>query len=278
MPGSIPADCNQCGWKLETTEGVPVLLSNADRSSPTFRDYSANYDRIANDDLAASIQPPAYLALQAETLFSYLPHLTGRRVCELGIGQGLLFEKLFAARPASLTGIDISLAYLRRHASQAGPGLSLALANAENMPYADEFDVMIASEILEHVLNVGDLLISLHRSLAQGGRLFVRVPYKEDLRQYARQNGCPYPFVHLRSFTRSSLVDLLRHAGFRARRLRYDGHYGGSRRRLTSAMLLLTPRLLERLLEDGVPRRNASSHLLGLLMRPITLTGEFEKV
>ena len=274
MPGSIPADCNLCGWKLETTGGVPVLLSNADRSSPTFRDYSANYDRIADDDLAASIQPPAYLALQAETLFSYLPPLLGSRVCELGIGQGLLFEKLFAAHPACLTGIDISLAYLGRHASQARPGLSLVLANGENMPYADEFDVIIASEILEHVLNIGDLLISLHRSLADGGKLFVRVPYKEDLRQYARQNGCPYPFVHLRSFTRSSLVDLLRHAGFRARRLRYDGHYGGSRRRLTGAMLRLTPRLLE----DGVPRRNVSSHVLGLLMRPITLTGEFEKV
>jgi SAM-dependent methyltransferase len=278
MPGSIPADCSQCGWKLETTEGVPVLLSNGDRSSPTFRDYSANYDRIADDDLAASIQPPAYLALQAETLFSYLPPLAGRRVCELGIGQGLLFEKLLAAHPASLTGIDISLAYLRRHASQGHPGLSLALANAENIPYADEFDVMIASEILEHVLNVGDLLISLHRSLADGGRLFVRVPYKEDLRQYARQNGCPYPFVHLRSFTRSSLVDLLRHAGFRARRIRYDGHYGGSRRRLTGAALRLRPALLDRLLEDGVPRRSVGPRVLGLMLRPITLTGEFEKV
>jgi len=274
MPGSIPADCSLCGWKLETTGGVPVLLSNADRSSPTFRDYSANYDRIADDDLAASIQPPAYLALQAETLFSYLPSLPGRRVCEIGIGQGRLFEKLSAARPASLTGIDISVAYLRRHAPQARPGLSLALANAENMPYSDEFDVIIASEILEHVLNVGDLLISLNRSLVKGGKLFVRVPYKEDLRQYARQNGCPYPFVHLRSFTRSSLVDLLRHAGFRARRLRYDGHYGGSRRRLTGGMVRLMPRLLE----DDVPRRNVSSHMLGLLLRPITLTGEFEKV
>jgi SAM-dependent methyltransferase len=168
------------------------------------------------------------------------------------------------------------MAYLGRQSGAAArPEITLALANAENLPFADAFDVVIASELLEHVLNVGDLLVSLHRALADRGRLFVRVPYREDLRQYARQNGCPYPFVHLRTFTRDSLVDMLRRAGFRPRRIRYDGHFGGTRRRLGESRPANV--VLDRLLEDGVPRPRAGRRVLGLFLRPITLTAEFEK-
>lgn len=278
LPGDRPSDCKQCNWTLETVEGISVLLSSSDRASPTFRDYAENYDRIAADDLSESIQGPAYLALQAETLFSYLPKLEGRRVCEVGLGQGMLFDKLLAARPARLIGLDISRAYLDRFAELHSPAVSVAVANAENLPFADEFDLVIASEILEHVLNVGDFLISLYRSLTDGGRVFVRVPYREDLRAYARESGCPYRFVHLRSFTRDNLLDVMHRAGFKARRVRYDGHTGWTRRRLTHAAGPVGSTLLRPLLDDTVPKRGVSRYLLGLLLRPITLTAEFEKV
>ncbi len=279
FPLSEPADCPKCGWVLDFAADLPILLSAADRGSVSFRDYMENYDEIAADDLVDSIQPAAYLVRAADTLFSYAGPVAGLRVCELGLGQGLLLNRIMQASPVSVTGVDIAAAYLRAYQppdlSDAIP-LRRILANVENLPFESSFDLVFASEILEHVLNVGDFLISLHRSLDDAGRAIVRVPYKEDLRQYARQSGCPYRFVHLRTFTRGSLVSMMKQAGFKARNVYYDG-YVGERRRRGTELLALSSRTFERLLEDGMPKASMRPALTRLLFRPVMLTAVFEK-
>ena len=130
LAGEEPSDCTQCDWSCEFIDGVPVLLSSFDRSAPSFRDYKDNYEQIAADDLAESIQPAHYLARAAETIAPYLGSVEGLRVCEIGVGQGLLFEKLLASSPSSLTGVDISLAYLQRcrpHVSSIAEWLPVSL-------------------------------------------------------------------------------------------------------------------------------------------------------
>ena len=153
--------------------------------------------------------------------------------------------------------------------------VELVVANVETLPYAEAFDLVVASELLEHVLNLGDALISLHRSLVPGGDLVVRVPLKEDLRQYARQNGCPYPFVHLRSFTREGLVDALSQAGFRARRVWLDGYFPGRPRVLPRRIEPLAAPIRRRLYSRKAPAETPRSSRL--LLEPVTLTGLFEK-
>jgi 2-polyprenyl-3-methyl-5-hydroxy-6-metoxy-1,4-benzoquinol methylase len=273
--------CPSCGWQPEFREGIPILLSPTDRESPAFAAYSDNYDRIAEDDLSESIQPVRYLEVQAESLWSYLGNVAGRDVCELGIGRGLLLDRLMASDANTVTGIDISLPYLARYAEAAGESagrLRLAVANAELLPYAEAFDLVVASEILEHVFNAGDFLISLHRSLRPGGRTLVRVPYKEDLRQYARQNGCKYAFVHLRTFTRDSLESMMSRAGFKPVRMYFDGQYGGSLRRpMRLAYAALFPYMRRLLDREGIPRRPLRGIVPQLLFQPVTLTGIFER-
>lgn len=220
--------CPKCRWAPVTRDGVDVFLASRDRNSQTFSRYLENYNTIADDDLTESIQPERYLSIQADKLFKYLNVQSGERVCEIGIGKGLLLDRLLTV-DASITGIDISTEFLRRYRER---GVRLMLANAENLPFREEFDLIVASDILEHVLNVGDFLISVYDALRPRGRFVVRVPYKEDLRMYARRNGCAYEFVHLRSFTRSSLKDLLSHAEFRVEKLILDGFFPTRRRRL----------------------------------------------
>lgn len=281
MPEGHLMDCQNCHWQAEEVDGVPLLFSTADRESPVFQNYARNYDRIAEDDLHSSLQPLRYLEIQAETLMSYLAPIDGLRVCELGVGRGLLFDHLLSNNPSTLTGVDISLAYLKRYrqpASKSDGRVRLALANAESLPYADEFDLVIASEILEHVLNVGDFLISLHRSLAPGGRVLIRVPYKEDLRQYARQNGCQYPYVHLRTFTRDNLVAMMRGAGFESDRVYYDGQFGARMRRLARSFHPVIKPYLRRLLDsEGTPVEPLKGFIPKLLLEPVTLTAFFTR-
>lgn len=217
---SEPLRCSACGWLAMRRDGVPVLLSKRDLSDPVFRDYLENYDYIAAQDLSHSIQDPKYLTAQAVKIRGYIRSITGLRVCEIGVGQGFLLRVLASARPANLVGLDISLPYLRRLLTE---GFEVYECNAENLPFKDAFDVIIATDILEHVLNVGDFLVSANRALVMGGKLVVRVPLEENLISYAQQMDCPFRFVHLRTFTRRGLKVMLEQAGFEVETVHFDG-------------------------------------------------------
>ena len=98
-------------------------------------------------------------------------------------------------------------------------------ANAENLPFRAELDAIVASDVLEHVLNPADFLQSALEALVPGGRLLVKVPYRENISQYRRSDGCPYPMVHLRTFDRTLLRQALEDTGLRPERFSYSGFY-----------------------------------------------------
>lgn len=245
LPSPGADRCLNCGWSLEVREGIPILLSCEDRSNPVFRGYSDNYEQIAADDLAHSILDPAYIEAQAEKMLSYIPPAKGIDVCELGVGQGYLIRRLRREAPRQLIGIDISYPYLRKLRSE---NFSVVVANAENIPYRDAFDLIVATDILEHVLNVGDVLVGVNRALRMGGVFAVRVPTLENLLQYARQKGCPYHFVHLRTFSKDILKSLLGSAGFRVKKFHLDGFQQYRRRAYTlrQPCRIIVEKLLQR--------------------------------
>jgi SAM-dependent methyltransferase len=220
--------CLRCAWEGEELDGIPVLLSARDRDSALFSRYLTNYDEIAGDDLKQGIQEEGLQRFFNQRLLEYLGPVAGQRVCDVGLGKGIVFDALRTAGVRWLVGVDIAKPYLERFV-----GLDRAhvvLANAENLPFRDTFDVVIATDILEHVINVGDFLLSIRQSLVAGGRLLLRVPYKDDMLQYARLNGCEYEMVHLRNFAEDNLTDLLRRTGFIVEELRYDGFYASRAR------------------------------------------------
>ena len=127
--------------------------------------------------------------------------------------------------------MDIATDYLK---SRVGA----IVANAENLPYREHFDVLAATDILEHVLRPGDFLLSAHRALKVGGRFMVRVPVFESLLQYAGLGGYPYELVHLRTYTPGLLRQELRGAGFKVTRMRRTDLGWGRMRRMVPVRLL----------------------------------------
>jgi SAM-dependent methyltransferase len=146
------------------------------------------------------------------------------------------------------------------------------MANAEALPFAEHFDVIVATDVLEHVLNVGSFLYSLNRALRSGGRLYVRVPYRENLLSYSPHLGCPYRFVHLRTYDRPLLRQALEEAGFVVERLWHDGYLPGIARPIWAGGRL-RQRLFRwfenRLSSDG--RRPSDATLRPHGLRPIFL-------
>jgi len=129
---------------------------------------------------------------------------------------------------AEVTCVDISMAYLKRLAPL--DGIRAVLANAERLPFRDHFDIVVTTDVMEHVLNVGSFLFCLNRALKTGGCAYIRVPYKESLLGYSPHRGCPYDFVHLRSFDEAILKSYLKAANFTVEALDLDGFVLGTPR------------------------------------------------
>jgi SAM-dependent methyltransferase len=267
--------CARCGWQSQSRDGVPDMLSSRDRNSALMKTYAQNYTVIAEDDLSESIQSHRYLDIQTKRLFSYAGELRGLSVCEVGVGQGRLFKLIAKEQPAKLTGVDIAMPYLEHYSDTTGDA-RLVIANAENMPFADEFDVVIASDVLEHVLNVGDALLSMHRALKRGGRLVLRVPYRENLIQYAHLSGdAKYDLAHLRDFNRENLSRLLRGAGFELGGFQLDGFWPERKRAYISRIEPLAKRfddLMQRRYGQPEEISRMPAWLGRLLMRPSEIT------
>jgi SAM-dependent methyltransferase len=222
LPAADTLLCPHCTWKGEHRDGVPVYLSTGDRQDPILREYFGNYDRISDDDLRSSILDERYVENQARNLASHIPELRGRRVCDIGCGKGSLARQLVGRGASQMTVVDLSVAYLRRLSDE---GFVAILANAENLPFADAFDIIVATDIMEHVLNVGSFIYALNRALAVGGTAYVRVPYRESLLSYSPHLGCEYRFVHLRSFDVDTLRVYFESAGFAIDGFRFDGYW-----------------------------------------------------
>lgn len=222
MPSATEA-CPSCGWTAIFVEGIPVLLSTADQKSSHFADYRANYDLIAEVDLHNSIMSVPYKRAMAAKLVALLGDLSGKRICDIGTGRGELLEEILTnSRPEFLLTVDIALSYLL---SQRQPDISCAVANAENLPYRNEFDLVLAIDVVEHLTNPGAFLYSVNRALRDSGRIVLRTPYLENPMQYAPQMGCPYRLVHLRAFDKAIMRVYLESAGFKIRSMRFDGFH-----------------------------------------------------
>jgi SAM-dependent methyltransferase len=140
----------------------------------------------------------------------------GDAVLDLGCGAGEFTRELSRAGAVPV-GVEVAEAALRR-ARAAAPELDFRLAPIdEPLPLDDaSFDVVWASEVIEHVSDTAMWLSEVRRVLVPGGRLLLSTPSHGRLRVALR--GIE-PFSeplgdHLHLYTRSSLSNVLGEFGF----------------------------------------------------------------
>lgn len=210
--------CQQCTWCLTETNGIMHLLSTKDKNSPVFSSYLNNYETIAKDDMTVALIDDRYIELQAEKICKLMPCLKDKDFCDLGSGRGFLLTKVKSQNPRSITAVDISLAYLKN----LDTNIRLYQANAENLPFKEQFDVITCTDIMEHVINIGGFLFSIKQALKPDGQVIIRVPYQENLIHYAAQSACKYEFAHLRDFDKHNIKRLMRFSGLKISQIILD--------------------------------------------------------
>lgn len=123
----------------------------------------------------------------------------GDFILDVGVGLGELIAPL---KNCNLFGVDLSIDYLQIAKSK---GIDVIMCLAEELPYHDSvFDMVVATDVLEHVLDLNAVTRTITRVIKPGGYLVVRVPLEEDLSPYLSQD-IPYEYVHLRSFSESEI-------------------------------------------------------------------------
>jgi 2-polyprenyl-3-methyl-5-hydroxy-6-metoxy-1,4-benzoquinol methylase len=140
----------------------------------------------------------------------------GVRVLDLGCGAGWFTARL-AAVGALPIGIDVARAAIER-ARTEHPGLDFRLVRiGEPLPIEDNaFDVVWASEVIEHVADTARWLSEVRRVLVPRGRLLLTTPSHGRLRvvlggieRFSEPLG-----DHLHLYTRKSLTRTLAEFGF----------------------------------------------------------------
>jgi 2-polyprenyl-3-methyl-5-hydroxy-6-metoxy-1,4-benzoquinol methylase len=141
---------------------------------------------------------------------------SGEHVLDLGSGEGTFTEWLARIGAAPL-GAEVADAAVRR-ARAAHPELEFRLVPIDgSLPLQDNsFDVVWATEVIEHVADTGRWLSEVRRVLKPGGRLLLTTPSHGRLRvalggieRFSQPLG-----DHLHLYTRASLSQLLREFGF----------------------------------------------------------------
>jgi SAM-dependent methyltransferase len=143
-------------------------------------------------------------------------------VADLGCGSGVILSEILLMKPLwTGHGLDISreaVAYARKLAAhkRVADRTSFRAGNVTNLPYADEsLNLIIASEIIEHLPEPERVVSEIARVLKPGGQLVLTMPLESHTPGH----------IHTLS-SREDLRALCERAGLKVRRLEPRWHFG----------------------------------------------------
>ena len=165
-----------------------------------------------------------YYANARPEVTQFLP-VVGRRVLDLGCGAGFASSSLRALGAVHLTGVE----YDEKAALEAEQRLDDvrcgdAAAILPGLP-AESFDLILAYDVLEHLVDPWQALHELRRLVTDEGLLHVSVPNARSLvllRNLILRGTFGYDprgglcdATHLRWFTRADMIDALTRTGWK---------------------------------------------------------------
>src|SRR6185503_10626513 len=137
----------------------------------------------------------------------YLPPVPGRTLLELGCGHGGHLPLL--ARYGKLCAVEMDDA-ARQRAAARGMAAVQPGALPDAIPFAgQQFDVVAALDVLEHVAEERAALVAMRVKLRRGGCLLLTVPAFNWL--WSRHDEASN---HRRRYSKGALVEQVREAGF----------------------------------------------------------------
>lgn len=176
-----------------------------------------------------------------------------KRVLDVGCGRGQLGNLLHAELGCRVTGIEINAEFARTCVGYERVVIGSAEDEALLASLAEQFDVIICSDVLEHLRQPEIPLRAFHHLLAPQGRLLLSVPNVAQwrIRWMLLWGRWDYTLegimdvTHLRWFTRASLFALVNECGWECQEFDFTVGPNFARwlRRLPALKMWLSPTL-----------------------------------
>ena len=163
--------CPRCGYEPERIGGFPAFAPEAAGGASGYD--PAQFAELARLE-ARNFWFRARNRLIAWAIARYFPG--ARNLLEVGCGTGFVLAGVAAAFPAlRLSGSEAATAGLAFAAARA-PGAELMQMDAQDIPFRDEFDVIGAFDVIEHIDEDRAVLAELRAAAAPGGGVLLTVP------------------------------------------------------------------------------------------------------
>ncbi|HWN10360.1 MAG TPA: class I SAM-dependent methyltransferase [Pyrinomonadaceae bacterium] len=211
LPGGQKAEfdilnCRDCGSIF--TSSIPTLA------------HAQDYDDYYS---AANLTVPEFTHKRLDEIVAGFEKYRGaNRLLEVGFGAGSFLQA--AARGGwNVEGVEISKTACD-HSSAAGFKTFCGELSEAHYPDAD-FDVVIASELLEHVPEPSSIIREVARIVRPGGLFWATTPNAKGLssRLLGLEWSVLSPPEHLHLFSASGLKGLLLECGFRRVEINTEG-------------------------------------------------------
>lgn len=170
-PASPSYSCPKCGFAPQQIGNIlawaPEAAARDDGFDPTAFAYLAERE-------ARHFWFQTRNALIIWALRTYYPDMAS--LLEIGCGTGFVLSGVAQSFPdAALTGTEIFPTGLE-FAAKRTPTARFMQMDARNLPFDEEFDVIGAFDVIEHIEDDERVLRELHKTLKPGGGLLITVP------------------------------------------------------------------------------------------------------
>ncbi len=169
----------------------------------------------------AEVSLDTYFTNERADVLALIPEGHYARVLEIGGGDFPTLRRLGSRLEAEIWGVDIR--------DTETPGIKFVLGSIEDDAVAAQlpekaFDLIIANDVIEHLVDTEGFLVRLEKKLAPGGLIALSVPNVRQIRtlyhiflrgSFPRQSAGLFDRTHLRWFCKRDVVALASSAGLK---------------------------------------------------------------
>jgi SAM-dependent methyltransferase len=198
-------ECSICG-------AIPAVIKGFDAYAPQLAHYGSGFKASYFSELAELEKANFWFQKRNELIIwalnKYTPHFES--FLEIGCGTGFVLTGISNNFPsAQLNGSEIFIEGLG-FAAKRLPSVNLIQMDARQIPFINEFDVVGAFDVLEHIKEDELVLNQFHKALRPDGMIILSVPQHPWLWSAVDEYA-----LHERRYTEKEILDKLIAAGFR---------------------------------------------------------------